>query len=257
MRKRLKILITSGGTKVPIDMVRHIGNMSSGTFGAKIAYEALKAGHSVDFLMASGSKSPLELRVKDKEGLFSLLKKTCKNIIDRIRYAKRLHIVEYPYFAHYAYTLQGAMERGDRYGFAYDVVVLAAAASDYEPDQVVNGKIRSNEGLTINLKPLPKLISKIREWNPDKELTLVGFKLLVDSTDEELVQAARESKEKNGCDFVVANDLRDIKRGEHRLIFVDNPTRFDEFYSDPNDPNFLAREVVKKYTWIHNTQKSS
>ena len=38
----MKVLITSGGTKVPIDTVRHIGNMSSGTFGAKIAFQLLE-----------------------------------------------------------------------------------------------------------------------------------------------------------------------------------------------------------------------
>ncbi len=41
----MKILITSGGTKIKTDSVRHIGNMSSGAFGAKIALEALKANH--------------------------------------------------------------------------------------------------------------------------------------------------------------------------------------------------------------------
>ena len=38
-RGTMKILITSGGTKVKIDQVRHIGNMSKGTFGSKIAEE--------------------------------------------------------------------------------------------------------------------------------------------------------------------------------------------------------------------------
>ena len=42
----MKVLITSGGTKVPIDTVRHIGNMSSGTFGAKIAFQLLELGHN-------------------------------------------------------------------------------------------------------------------------------------------------------------------------------------------------------------------
>jgi phosphopantothenate-cysteine ligase len=49
----------------------------------------------------------------------------------------------------------------------------------------------------------------------------VGFKLLVGSTESELVEAARKSVEENGCDFVVANDLNDIKAGNHKIIVVD------------------------------------
>jgi phosphopantothenoylcysteine synthetase/decarboxylase len=43
----MKILITSGGTKIPIDTVRDITNMSTGTFGTKIAEECLRKGHDV------------------------------------------------------------------------------------------------------------------------------------------------------------------------------------------------------------------
>ena len=37
----MKILVTSGGTKIPIDRVRDITNMSTGTFGSKIAIELI------------------------------------------------------------------------------------------------------------------------------------------------------------------------------------------------------------------------
>jgi len=53
----MKILITSGGTKVKIDDVRHIGNMSTGKFGTEIARECLLAGHDVTLLRAKNSKS--------------------------------------------------------------------------------------------------------------------------------------------------------------------------------------------------------
>lgn len=43
----MKILITSGGTKIPLDSVRHIGNMSSGTMGREIALAALEKKHEV------------------------------------------------------------------------------------------------------------------------------------------------------------------------------------------------------------------
>jgi phosphopantothenoylcysteine decarboxylase/phosphopantothenate--cysteine ligase len=49
----MKILITSGGTKEPIDPVRYIGNRSSGKMGQALHAAALNAGHEVIFLDAS------------------------------------------------------------------------------------------------------------------------------------------------------------------------------------------------------------
>ena len=60
----MKILITSGGTKIPIDRVRSITNMSRGTFGSKIAdafYDKVNDAVedvSITFFMAKGSKMP-------------------------------------------------------------------------------------------------------------------------------------------------------------------------------------------------------
>jgi len=123
-----------------------------------------------------------------------------------------------------------------------DVVILAAAVSDYLTTPMT-GKARSGGDMAIHLHPAPKLITKVKEWYPDCKL--VGFKLLVDSTDEQLVMAARNSVEKNGCEFVVANDLRDIKAGEHRLLIVDKDG-VEEFKTDPADPDFLAGVVAAR-----------
>jgi phosphopantothenate---cysteine ligase (CTP) len=98
------------------------------------------------------------------------------------------------------------------------VIVLAAAVSDYDVANYVDGKIRSKDSLEIKLKPLPKIISTIRAKQP--QAYFVGFKLLVNSTDEELIAAAQESLKSNGCDMVVANDLRDIQQNNHRLLIV-------------------------------------
>ena len=76
----MKILITSGGTKIPIDRVRSITNMSKGTFGSRIAdafyNEGLKSfrdrneqGNSIEkitFFMAKGSKLPTLQSVNDE-----------------------------------------------------------------------------------------------------------------------------------------------------------------------------------------------
>lgn len=236
----MHMLITSGGTKVPIDSVRHIGNMSSGTFGAKIGLEALKAGHTVVFLMAVGSKSPLGLRLDEDDGIVDVLAKVATNLWHRLRYSRRIEVVRYTDFESYEQNL--AVHTPCK-----DAIVLAAAVSDYDVANRVNGKIRTSGDMVIELKPLTKLISKFKEGWYSMPRVLVGFKLLVGSNDEELFEAARRSVEENRCTFVVANDLRDIKASAHRLLLVDRRGEV-EIYSarSSGDPNYLAREVVKK-----------
>jgi phosphopantothenate---cysteine ligase (CTP) len=214
----MKILITSGGTKIPIDSVRHIGNMSSGTFGSKIARVCLERGHDVTFLMAAGSKSPFVTTIHTGN-LPNMLSQNVKDLIelDEFRRACGNRWMDFKYnsFESYAESLEFLVKN-----HKFDVVCLAAAVSDYGVAHPFAGKIRSVGNMDIHLEPLQKLIGKVKEWDPN--VKLVGFKLLVNSTESQLIEAAEDSVKKNGCDLVVANDLRDIKGGEHRIILVSN-----------------------------------
>lgn len=58
----------------------------------------------------------------------------------------------------------------------------------------------------------------VKQWNPN--VKLVGFKLLVDSKSDDLLKAAQDSIKNNGCDLVVANDLRALKAGNHKILLV-------------------------------------
>ena len=186
----IKVLVTSGGTKVKIDMVRSITNMSKGTFGSKIASEFMKYGDTyVTFLHAKGSRLP-------DYGANTL--------------------IEYETFDEYAANLSLELAKKP------DIIVLAAAVSDYGVANYVDGKIRSKGDMVIELKPLPKLISTVRKACPNA--VICGFKLLVNSTEDELIKAAAESLDKNKCDIVVGNDLRDIKANNHTLWMVEDAT---------------------------------
>ncbi len=132
----------------------------------------------------------------------------------------------------------------------YDVIIHSAAVSDYYVEGTyanvieetwVSGhagvgykdslgskidsqtKISSdNDTLYLKLKKTPKIISKIKsEWQ-FKGL-LIGFKLLVGVSDEELIKVATESLNKNNADYIVANCLEWSKE---RAIIVgkDNVT---------------------------------
>ncbi len=209
----MKVLLTSGGTKIPIDSVRHIGNMSKGTFPTKIAMDGMFTHKwNLSFLYSEGSRAPHLFEV-------DITKNSAGEVADKIFNLKR--VVEhstgyqcptYKDFNSYVSELHKQLDV-----FNPDVVVLAAAVSDYGTVPV-DGKIRTGNSMNIELYPLPKIIKTIKERKPS--VKLVGFKLLVNSTDGELIENAIGSINSNGCDLVVANDLRDIKNNQHRVILV-------------------------------------
>lgn len=158
MRKP-SFLITSGGTVVPIDSVRKICNMSRGTFGSQIAEKAWRKDHNVTFVYAKESKMPKHC----------LTFETLQDVT----------YIEYETFDDYAARLDEQLK------LQPDIIILAAAVSDYGVENMVEGKIRSGDDLVIKLKPLPKLIGTVREKCPNA--VICGFKLLVNSTEEELI----------------------------------------------------------------------
>ena len=215
-------LITSGGTKVPIDEVRHVGNMSSGKFGAEIAQEALRDGHRVTFLCAKGSVRPdrVTLNIGDPD----MPRDIGKVLWDTSYIAAcrdRLAVVEYHDFADYAEKLQHILRQTKP-----AVTVLTAAVSDYGMPPT-GGKISSDKDeITFTMTRLPKLISQIKIWCPSTYL--VGFKLLVDATPEKMADAAAKQIATARSDLVVANDLREIKQGKHVLyLFRPNGKNVD------------------------------
>lgn len=225
----MNILITSGGTKIPIDSVRSIANMSRGTFGAKLAKGFLNRKHFVTFLTHKSARSPLKKEIElDQPIDFNLLIEEKKWADSVSSYYKE---IQFDTFWEYASSLEKTIREDNP-----DVVILACAVSDYESVSTLQGKMRTSAQMNIELQPLPKLISKIRsEWNYGG--VLVGFKLLVGSTEEELVESAQKSVIENECDFVVANDLNHIKAGDHKITIV---TKYENY----NIPKYKAVESI-------------
>lgn len=191
----MKILITSGGTDVPIDDVRKISNMSSGKYGAEIA-EILhyEEGHDVTYIG------------KDK-GVFP-----AKNLDFFGHGQPYLGLIRYTDFFSYKDIVQTFTRGAD-----FDMVISAAAVSDYILDKT-EGKISSNnDELVIRLKRAPKILPIIRNYQ--KNAFLVGFKLLVSPTEEEMQNAIKKVFS-NGADLVVYNDLTEIRKGDStRYVF--------------------------------------
>ena len=222
----MKILITSGGTKVPIDRVRSITNMSCGTFGSRIAdaffNDGLKAFRTknehgttiekITFFMAKGSRKPTFQSLNDE---------TYEDGYRPIEY------VEYSTFDDYKSGIEELLRKE-----TYDVIVVAAAVSDYGVANYYNGKYRSREDdMCIKLVKLPKILPIMRKLAP--ESVICGFKLLVDSTDDELLDAMKKQIAESDVDLVIGNDLRDIKNDDHKLTVMSKHNTMPREYSLP------------------------
>lgn len=206
----MKILITSGGTKIPIDRVRSITNMSRGTFGSRIADAFFVEGHDrnggekeqidkITFFMAVGSKEPALQGVYEEayESGYMPIEYEC-----------------YSTFDSYKAGIEEILKREK-----YDIIVVAAAVSDYGVANYYDGKYRSREDdMCIKLVKLPKILPIMRELAPDS--VICGFKLLVDSTDDQLLDAMKKQVDESGVDLVIGNDLRDIKANNHKLLVI-------------------------------------
>lgn len=192
----MKVLITSGGCKVPIDDVRHIGNFSSGRYGAELAEKFFDKGNNdVIFFMEKGSKVPFNWRDDwiGSQGLNSTIS-----------------MYEYKNYDDYL-SVKDVIKREQP-----DIIISAAAISDYIVDKI-EGKISSSEDeLVIRLRKGEKVIKSFRELAPNA--VIVGFKLLVGPTEVQKYDAIKKVFE-SGVDVVVYNDLSKLREGDSTREF--------------------------------------
>lgn len=227
----MRILITSGGTKVPIDPVRDISNKSRGTFASNLATAALQYGHKVIYLCADDAKSPFSInfdlyRSQDQTAQLASLT-AAQDFANRYRSNYDEH--RFRNYLDYANLLERTIKDDQP-----KIVVLAAAVSDYLV-LPLKQKIRSGGDMTVQLEPAAKLISLVKRWHPG--CVLCGFKMLVDATDDELLAAAWESVVKNNCDMVVSNDLLSVQRRSHEILMVEPTYYFDA----PGEPPIVQK----------------
>lgn len=186
----MKVLITSGGCKVPIDDVRHIGNFSSGAYGALIATEFYDKGNcEILFIHEKGSRTPFGCL--GTSGQWDHERKVSLRCVSYKDYSDYLLVKE---------TIK--MEQPD-------IIISVAAISDYICDKQ-EGKISSDgETMTIQLRKAEKVIASFRELAP--EAFIVGFKCLVSPTEEEKLKAI--DKLTPHVHAVVYNDLAELRKG--------------------------------------------
>ncbi len=184
----VKVLITAGPTREPIDPVRFLTNRSSGKMGYTLAGAFIHEGHSV--LLISG---PTHLDVP--EGADFIPVETAAEMLEAVS----RHI--------------GRM----------DIAVFVAAVADYTPAVVEAHKIKkSGDTLTLELVRTADILGSAREVFGFTG-TLVGFA----AETENLEANARDKLVRKRCDLIIANDVSqpglgfDSDRNQVLLVYPD------------------------------------
>jgi phosphopantothenoylcysteine decarboxylase/phosphopantothenate--cysteine ligase len=165
----VRVLVTAGGTREPIDAVRFVGNRSSGRMGVALAAEAARRGADVTLLAAN-------LAVPAPAGVETVETPTAGDL---------------------------AREARDRAKDA-DLVVMAAAVADYRPAEPrADKRAKDASNWTVELEPTTDVLAELGGKQANGRV-LVGF--AADTGDEGLARA-RAKLERKGANLFVFNDV--------------------------------------------------
>jgi phosphopantothenoylcysteine decarboxylase/phosphopantothenate--cysteine ligase len=163
----LRVVVSAGGTREPLDPVRFIGNRSSGKMGAAIAEAARDRGASVSLIAGTMSVTP----------------------------PRGVTVVN-------ATTAQQMREAVLRAAPQADILVMAAAVSDFAPARASQRKIkRSGANLQIELVQNPDIVAEVGEMPEDVRPFLIGFAAESDDLEANAVGKLRDK----GLDLIVGN----------------------------------------------------
>src|SRR5580704_2890919 len=167
--KGLRVLVTAGGTREPIDSVRFVGNRSSGRMGYALAREAARRGAAVTVIAANvGLEIPARVRVVP------------------VRTAAEL-----------ATAVRNEVA-------ACDVLLMSAAVADFRPAGAVNTKLGKEEGVPkVELEPTEDVLNALVDLRREDQ-TIVGFAA---EHGHGAVERGRGKLERKRLDAIVINDI--------------------------------------------------
>jgi phosphopantothenoylcysteine decarboxylase / phosphopantothenate---cysteine ligase len=166
----LRVLVTAGGTREPIDSVRFVGNSSSGRMGYALASAARSRGAEVTILAANVALAPPPGVTVHSVSTAAELKDACER--------------EFP---------------------ACDILLMAAAVADFRPIEPAGEKIKKTgrNRLTIEMEPTADVLRSLSSHRTPGQ-TLVAFAA---EHGPRAVELAREKLTAKNVDAIVVNDI--------------------------------------------------
>ncbi|MBV8993473.1 MAG: bifunctional phosphopantothenoylcysteine decarboxylase/phosphopantothenate--cysteine ligase CoaBC, partial [Pseudonocardiales bacterium] len=167
-----RVVISAGGTREPLDPVRYLGNRSSGKQGYALARVAVQRGAQVTLVSAHTVPLPQPAGV---------------NLI-------------------HAGTVTQLREAMHAAADGADVVVMAAAVSDFRPATYVDHKIKKSarEPEPLRLTKNPDVLAELVERRKPGQL-IIGFAAETGDSRADVLEHARAKLRRKGCDLLVVN----------------------------------------------------
>lgn len=271
------VIITAGPTNERIDAVMQITNMSTGSLGAKIAETMLNTDGKHDGTAAQISKiyylSPklarkpsvpdgqaYKLELVEITTAESLLEKMTE-ILTREHVDLVVHSCAVgDYTARYSARaedlsaeiakriLNTAFGKNAGQPMKRDAIAKAALEVLKDPACKANDetKMSSYEPNLMTMMGLtPKVISHVKELSPDT--MLIGFKLLENVDKQTLFDVASRLRQKNNADYIIANDLAEIRNGKHPAMVVgyDHIMERDAIFAYCDTKQDIAEQICR------------
>lgn len=191
----VRVVVSTGGTREPIDPVRFIGNRSSGRQGAEVALAAAARGARVHIVAAHIEGPVLDEVLRHPSVTVERVGTTLE--------------------------LQTAMVAA---ATDVDAIVMAAAVADFSVPEVSDVKIRKEDGtVTLDLVENPDILAGIvRDRRPGQ--TIVGFAAETAAGDEELRERGIRKRARKGVDLLAVNLVgwtEGFETPGNRALFID------------------------------------
>ena len=238
-----KILITAGPTNEYVDEVMKITNMSTGRLGVELTRNFLRKGCKVTLICTrsvargglyeryglSNKENLKTVQIETTEDMYNALENESKEKYDLVIHASAVG----DYKPEFSFRMEDlAKELLELENKSYETILEVLT----NPKCKVNDdtKISSYEKhLTVKLTLTTKLISHLKQWFPNS--VLVGFKLLENVSKEHIIEVAKKLCVKNDMDYIIANDLADLRKGNHISYLVNKAGYLNYDFHSPDD----------------------
>jgi phosphopantothenoylcysteine decarboxylase / phosphopantothenate---cysteine ligase len=203
----LRVLVTAGGTREPLDAVRFLGNRSSGRMGMALAAAAARRGADVTLIAAN-------VALPEPAGVRRIDVETAAELAEAAR-------AEFP---------------------ASHVLLMAAAPADFRATEVAPGKLQRRDGLDLRLEPTEDILAGLADKRREGQ-TVVGFA----AEHGEGVDRAREKLQCKNADLIVLNDVSDptigFESAENAVTLIDGGT---ETHVPRTSKDSIANSILDK-----------
>jgi phosphopantothenoylcysteine decarboxylase/phosphopantothenate--cysteine ligase len=213
----LRVLVTAGGTREPIDSVRFLGNRSSGRMGIALAAAAARRGAEVTLIAAN-------VALPEPPGIHRVDVETTEQLAEAAR-------TEFP---------------------NSQVLLMAAAPADFRASDIASGKLTRDASLDLHLEPTEDILASLTATRTDFQ-TIVAF--AAEAGDN--VARAREKLTRKNADLIVLNDISNPSIGfvsqENAVTLIDSTTQ-DHIPQAPKDQ--IADAILERVDQLRSSSSS-